>query len=81
MDTPLPVSSQLYACSEFHLQPAHVGYEGATSIAASLQLGAMPRLEQLTLSSNNLVSQLAVELRRRSMPTYIPPPLSFGQLR
>jgi len=50
------MDGQLYACSEFHLQPAHVGYEGATSIAASLQLGAMPRLEQLTLSSNNLGS-------------------------
>ena len=45
---------QLYACTELTVAPSAIGFEGALSLAASLQRGAMPRLEQLTLSTNEL---------------------------
>lgn len=45
---------QLYACTEFHMAPSEIGDDGASVLAASFQRGAMPRLEQLTLSSNSI---------------------------
>lgn len=52
----------LYPCTELHVAAADIREPGAVVLAASLQRGAMPRLEQLVLSPNKIGSGGAMAL-------------------